>query len=114
MKTVNDLSLEEARALITKIQNIARDPSYDSVKDCFYAVLDELEAVGLDVTEARELGERAGRADRLRALGNLAAGLARVQEHFTVERMVSGTAAVYAALAGTRHAADTASPLQAD
>jgi glycosyltransferase involved in cell wall biosynthesis len=35
-------------------------------------------------------------------------GLARVQERFTVERMVAGTAGVYARLAGTPHAADTA------
>jgi L-malate glycosyltransferase len=38
------------------------------------------------------------------------AGLARVRERFTLERMIAGTAAVYARLAGTRHAADTASP----
>jgi glycosyltransferase involved in cell wall biosynthesis len=37
------------------------------------------------------------------------AGLARVRERFTVERMVSETAAVYARLAGRPHAADTAS-----
>jgi glycosyltransferase involved in cell wall biosynthesis len=38
------------------------------------------------------------------------AGLARVQARFTVERMVAETAAVYARVAGTRHAADTAHP----
>jgi glycosyltransferase involved in cell wall biosynthesis len=37
------------------------------------------------------------------------AGLARVRERFTVERMVSETAGVYARLAGRPHAADTAS-----
>ena len=36
------------------------------------------------------------------------AGLARVQARFTVERMVSETAAVYARVAGTPHAEDTA------
>jgi glycosyltransferase involved in cell wall biosynthesis len=36
------------------------------------------------------------------------AGLARVRERFTVERMVAETAAVYARVAGTPHAADTA------
>jgi len=38
-----------------------------------------------------------------------AAGLARVRERFTVERMVAETAAVYARVAGRPHAADTAS-----
>ena len=37
------------------------------------------------------------------------AGLARVRERFTVERMVSETAAVYARVAGRPHATDTAS-----
>lgn len=37
------------------------------------------------------------------------AGLARVRERFTVERMVAETAEVYQAVAGTPHAADTAS-----
>jgi len=37
------------------------------------------------------------------------AGFARVRERFTVERMVSETAAVYAHVAGRPHAADTAS-----
>ena len=36
------------------------------------------------------------------------AGLARVQTRFTVERMVAETAAVYARVAGRRHAEDTA------
>src|SRR5262249_52553743 len=36
--------------------------------------------------------------------------LARVQATFTVERMVAGTAAVYARVAGRAHAADTESP----
>ncbi len=36
------------------------------------------------------------------------AGFARVRERFTVERMVAETAAVYARVAGTPHAADTA------
>jgi glycosyltransferase involved in cell wall biosynthesis len=38
------------------------------------------------------------------------AGLARLRERFTVERMVAETAAVYARLAGRPHEADTASP----
>ena len=38
------------------------------------------------------------------------AGLARVRERFTVERMVAETAAVYARVAGRPHAADTARP----
>jgi glycosyltransferase involved in cell wall biosynthesis len=38
------------------------------------------------------------------------AGRARVGERFTAERMVAATADVYAAVAGTPHAADTASP----
>jgi len=44
--------------------------------------------------------------DMRRQMG--AAGLARVQARFTVERMVMETAAVYARVAGTRHAEDTA------
>jgi glycosyltransferase involved in cell wall biosynthesis len=38
------------------------------------------------------------------------AGLARVRERFTVERMVAATAAVYARVAGTGHVADSADP----
>ena len=38
------------------------------------------------------------------------AGLARVRERFTVERMVDETAAVYARVAGTPHVVDTAYP----
>jgi L-malate glycosyltransferase len=38
------------------------------------------------------------------------AGFARVQERFTVERMVEATAGVYAHVAGKGHAADTGSP----
>jgi L-malate glycosyltransferase len=38
------------------------------------------------------------------------AGLARVRERFSVDRMVDETVAVYGRLAGTRPAADTASP----
>jgi glycosyltransferase involved in cell wall biosynthesis len=38
------------------------------------------------------------------------AGRARVGARFTVERMIAETAAVYARVAGTPHAADTASP----
>lgn len=41
-----------------------------------------------------------------------AAGLARVRERFTVERMVSETAAVYARVVGTSRAADTARPAE--
>jgi glycosyltransferase involved in cell wall biosynthesis len=47
--------------------------------------------------------------ERLReAMGS--AGLTRVRDRFTVERMVAGTAAVYVRLAGTRRAAGTARP----
>jgi glycosyltransferase involved in cell wall biosynthesis len=42
------------------------------------------------------------------------AGLERVRERFTVERMVAGTAGVYARLAGTPHAVDTGRPAPAD
>jgi glycosyltransferase involved in cell wall biosynthesis len=43
---------------------------------------------------------------RRQAMGE--AGFARVNETFTVERMIAGTAAVYARVAGTPHATDTA------
>src|SRR5499427_8774126 len=43
---------------------------------------------------------------RRTAMGN--AGLARVNAGFTVEKMIAGTAAVYARVAGTPHAEDTA------
>ncbi len=49
-----------------------------------------------------------GDAPRRRAMG--AAGFTRVSERFTVERMVAATASVYARVAGTPHATDTASP----
>jgi len=39
-----------------------------------------------------------------------AAGLARVRDRFTVDRMVEQTAAVYARVGGTHHAEDTAYP----
>jgi glycosyltransferase involved in cell wall biosynthesis len=45
---------------------------------------------------------------RRRAMGD--AGFARVRERFTVERMIAQTAAVYARVGGTHHAADTANP----
>ena len=38
------------------------------------------------------------------------AGFARVNEKFSVERMIAGTAAVYARVAGTHHVEDIASP----
>ena len=44
---------------------------------------------------------------RRQAMG--AAGFARVNEKFTVERMIAGTAAVYARVAGTPHVVDTES-----
>jgi len=47
-----------------------------------------------------------GDAHRRRAMGS--AGFARVNEKFTVERMVAGTAAVYARVAGTPHVMDSA------
>jgi glycosyltransferase involved in cell wall biosynthesis len=46
--------------------------------------------------------------DRARRAAMGDAGLARVNARFTVERMVAGTAAVYARVAGTPHAEDTA------
>ena len=45
---------------------------------------------------------------RRKAMGE--AGFARVNEKFTVERMIAGTAAVYARVAGTPHVVDTANP----
>jgi glycosyltransferase involved in cell wall biosynthesis len=42
---------------------------------------------------------------RRRTMGE--AGLARVRDRFTVDRMVAGTAAAYSRVAGTLHAADT-------
>jgi len=45
---------------------------------------------------------------RRRAMGDR--GFARVNEKFTVERMIAGTAAVYARVAGTPHVVDTESP----
>ena len=47
-------------------------------------------------------------ADLRRRTGD--AGLARVRERFTVERMVAGTAAVYERVAGRGHAADSSLP----
>jgi glycosyltransferase involved in cell wall biosynthesis len=47
-------------------------------------------------------------ADGRRRMGQ--AGLTLVRGRFTVERMVAGVARVYERLAGTRRAADTASP----
>jgi glycosyltransferase involved in cell wall biosynthesis len=58
---------------------------------------------GLAEAMTRQLGDEGLR----RKMGE--AGLARVRERFTVERMVRETAAVYARLAGRPHAADTAS-----
>jgi L-malate glycosyltransferase len=52
------------------------------------------------------------RPDERKRMGD--AGRARVAELFTVERMIAGTAAVYARVAGTRHATDTASRPAAD
>lgn len=49
-------------------------------------------------------------ADPARRERMAAAGLARVRERFTVERMVAATAEVYARLAGTPRAAGIASP----
>jgi glycosyltransferase involved in cell wall biosynthesis len=54
----------------------------------------------------RLLGDEPAR----RAMG--AAGFARVSERFSLERMIAGTAAVYARVAGTRHAEDTANPVR--
>ena len=50
-----------------------------------------------------------GAPERRQAMG--AAGLARVREHFTVERMVDLTLALYERVAGRRRAAGSASPL---
>jgi glycosyltransferase involved in cell wall biosynthesis len=59
-----------------------------------HAMADAIVRLLEDETRRRRMGE---------------AGLARVRERFTGERMVAGTAAVYGRLAGTPHAADTAS-----
>jgi L-malate glycosyltransferase len=53
----------------------------------------------------------AGEAERQRMA---AAGFDRVSARFTVERMVAETATVYARVAGTPHAADTAHPAARD
>src|SRR6266853_5628135 len=55
---------------------------------------------------ARAIGALIGERDRRAVMGG--AGLARVTERFSVERMIAGTAAVYARVAGTPHAEDTA------
>ncbi len=49
--------------------------------------------------------ELVGDRQRRQAMGE--AGFARVNEKFTVERMIAGTAAVYARVAGTPHVTDT-------
>jgi glycosyltransferase involved in cell wall biosynthesis len=49
-----------------------------------------------------------GDGRRRRTMGDR--GFARVNEKFTVERMIAGTAAVYARVAGTPHVVDTESP----
>jgi len=54
---------------------------------------------------AAAIVELIGDQARRQAMG--AAGFARVNERFTVERMVAGTAAVYARVAGIPHAVDT-------
>ena len=46
-------------------------------------------------------------ARRRRAMGD--AGFARVNERFTVEKMIAATASVYARVAGTPHVTDTES-----
>jgi len=48
-------------------------------------------------------------SDRARRHAMGEAGFSRVNEKFSVERMIAGTAAVYARVAGTRHATDTES-----
>ncbi len=53
-----------------------------------------------------------GNAEARAAMG--AAGLARVRGRFSLERMIAGTADVYARVAGRRHAADTARPPAGD
>jgi len=55
---------------------------------------------------ADAIGALIGERDRRAVMGG--AGLARVTERFSVERMIAGTAAVYARVAGTPHAEDTA------
>jgi len=47
-------------------------------------------------------------AEERRRMGE--AGLSRLRERFTLERMIAGTAAVYSRLAGTTRAADTVNP----
>lgn len=60
---------------------------------------------GLAAAIIRLIRDQAGR-QRMAA-----AGFERVSAKFTVERMVAGTAKVYARVAGRPHAADTASPV---
>src|SRR5438128_11858115 len=75
-------------------------------------VEDEVNGLLVPPRDARALADAIVRAlndEALRRrLGD--AGLARVRERFTVERMVAETAAVYARVAGTHHEADTARP----
>jgi len=61
---------------------------------------------------AREIVTLLRDDDSRRRMGE--AGLARVSERFTVERMVAETAAVYERVAGTRRAADSARRLARD
>ena len=61
---------------------------------------------------AREMVTLLRDDDSRRRMGE--AGLARVSERFTVERMVAETAAVYERVAGTRRAADSARRLARD
>jgi glycosyltransferase involved in cell wall biosynthesis len=49
-----------------------------------------------------------GNAELRAAMGR--AGFARVRERFSLDRMIAGTAAVYARVAGRRHVVDTARP----
>ena len=62
-----------------------------------------LAAAIVRLLEDAELGRRMGEA-----------GLARVRERFTVERMVAETAALYGRVAGRGHATDTSNPPAAD
>jgi glycosyltransferase involved in cell wall biosynthesis len=64
------------------------------------------------VAMAREIARLLRDDDLRRRMGE--AGLARVSERFTVERMVAETAAVYERVAGTRRAADSARQLARD
>ena len=79
-------------------------------------VEDELNGVLVDPRDHRAMAAAIVRlvADEATRRRMATAGFERVSERFTVERMVAQTAEVYARVAGTPHAADTARPADPD